>query len=356
MHGAGHGDVTLPADYVREHVRLGYAATEHGWQSATVNTAMALVSPATSRRGLYVAATRGSERNIMCVVTDSHDIAEASDILEAILATDRSDIPGTTQRRILAQSTPHYNTAATPTVPPRCDIPDWFDPVLAQARRALLGREAREVQRSTRRAHATVAATDADAVLTAAAAATAADRDALRCADASAAHARSRHAAAHNRLLTAPRRQRRPLRREVDVAQQQLDRANAYLERTRERTTHAVERHDQAVENWRAAHHELRNCDTIDRLDAMVPSVGEHRRHVQALTTWERWAQGHDVPIGALRTAFIDLAHRPGIERHLATTLAGIVVSPSTDRNPRVVRHADAAQVPNARQAMGVER
>ena len=35
-HIDGHGHVTLPADYVREHVRLGYAATEHGYQSDTV--------------------------------------------------------------------------------------------------------------------------------------------------------------------------------------------------------------------------------------------------------------------------------------------------------------------------------
>ncbi len=32
----GAGSVTLPRDYVREHVRLGYAATEHGIQGDTV--------------------------------------------------------------------------------------------------------------------------------------------------------------------------------------------------------------------------------------------------------------------------------------------------------------------------------
>ena len=105
-HEAGHGDITLPADYVGEHVRLGYAATEHGWQSDTVDIAIALASPATTRRGLYVAATRGSARNVICVVTDSHDLAEARDVLEMILATDRADIPATTHRRTLAQSTP----------------------------------------------------------------------------------------------------------------------------------------------------------------------------------------------------------------------------------------------------------
>ena len=82
-HHGGHGDVTLPADYVREHVRLGYAATEHGWQSDTVDTAIALASPATTRRGLYVAVTRGRDENVICVITDSDDIAEARDVLEA---------------------------------------------------------------------------------------------------------------------------------------------------------------------------------------------------------------------------------------------------------------------------------
>ena len=111
-HQGGHGDVTLPADYVRDHVRLGYAATEHGWQSDTVDTAIALTSPATTRRGLYVAATRGSDTNTLCVITESDDIAEARDVLEAVLAADRADVPATTQRRTLATATPPTRPSA----------------------------------------------------------------------------------------------------------------------------------------------------------------------------------------------------------------------------------------------------
>ena len=55
----GHGTVTLPADYAQTNVRLGYAATEHGYQSDTVDHSVSLVSAVTTRRGLYVAATRG---------------------------------------------------------------------------------------------------------------------------------------------------------------------------------------------------------------------------------------------------------------------------------------------------------
>ena len=98
-HQGGHGVVTLPADYVREHVRLGYAATEHGWESDTVTTAISLASPATTRRGLYVAVTRGSDENLICVITDSDDVAEARDVLDGIIALDRADIPAVTQRR-----------------------------------------------------------------------------------------------------------------------------------------------------------------------------------------------------------------------------------------------------------------
>ena len=111
-HQGGHGDVTLPVDYVRDHVRLGYAATAHGWQSDTVDTSIALTSPATTRRGLYVAATRGRDTNTLCVVTDSDDIAEARDVLEAVVAVDRADVPATTQRRTLAQTAPR--TASSP--------------------------------------------------------------------------------------------------------------------------------------------------------------------------------------------------------------------------------------------------
>ena len=352
-HRAGHGEVTLPADYVREHVRLGYAATEHGWQSDTVDTAIALTSPATTRRGLYVAATRGSERNVICVITDSDDLTEARDVLEAILAADRADIPATTQRRTLAQCTPRHATPAPPT--PRCEIPDWFPTVLANAQRALLDAETREAHRSARRTHGTAAAAHADAVLAEVAAATAADRDALHHAESRVVGARRRHAAAQHRLDTAPRRQRRSMRADVHIAQQQLDRAEDYLERTRQRTVPAIERHAQAAADRRNAHEQLRNCDTIDLLDAMLPSAGEHRRRVQALTTWQRWAQGHDLPDNALHSAFAVLAHQLGVERQLAAALRNDLHGTPIDRELRAAGHVDLPGVHVAQHDFGIE-
>ncbi len=307
-HQAGHGDVTLPADYVRDHVRLGYAATEHGWQSDTVDTAIALTSPATTRRGLYVAATRGRDTNTLCVVTDSDDIAEARDVLEAVLAADRADVPATTQRRTLAQAV--HQPMTTPIR--RCAVPDWFPTVLADAQRALAAAEESSAVAAIRRAEATDAVASADETLADVAAATADDRDALRAAETRAVDARRNHAGAQHRLETAPRRQRRTARHDLDVADHQLERAENYLANTRERTGPAVERHNRAVTAQRDAHEELRTCDAIDRLDAMTPSVGEHRMRVRALDVWKDWADGHPVPDRSLRTVAAILAQRAG--------------------------------------------
>ncbi len=101
-HREGHGTITLPADYVGDHVRLGYAATEHGNQGDTVDIGLQLVSPATTRRGLYVGATRGRHDNHLYVVTD--DLEDPRDVLEAVLYHDRADRPAVTQRRELART------------------------------------------------------------------------------------------------------------------------------------------------------------------------------------------------------------------------------------------------------------
>jgi AAA domain/TrwC relaxase len=61
-HLQGNGQVTLPANYARAHVRLGYAATAHGHQGDTVDVGLAIVNETTSHRGLYVGATRGRRR------------------------------------------------------------------------------------------------------------------------------------------------------------------------------------------------------------------------------------------------------------------------------------------------------
>jgi conjugative relaxase-like TrwC/TraI family protein len=99
-HLDGHGHVTLPADYARAHVRLGYAATGQGHQGDTVDIGIGVVTAATTHRSLYVATTRGRTENRILVVTD--EPGQARDLLEQILTNDRADTPAVAQRRHLA--------------------------------------------------------------------------------------------------------------------------------------------------------------------------------------------------------------------------------------------------------------
>ena len=312
---------------------------------------LALTSAATTRRGLYVAATRGSDENILYVVTGSDDVAEARDVLEGILATDRADVPAITQRHALAQAVPRPDTSAAATTP-RCEIPDWFAAVLADAKRDLLNAQTNDAQHAARRAQAEVAAANADAAAADIAAATAPEREALHHAEARAADARWRHTAAAHQVDAAPRRQRRPLRNEFHIAEQQLERAETYLERTRQRAAPAVERHAKAVETQREARDHLQ---TIARLDATPPAVGHHRLHVQALNTWKHWAQGREVPDGALQTTVAVLARQRGPEQKLAVALRQDVATSPVERNARAPVRNDDLHLHVRQQDFGIE-
>ncbi len=338
-HHGGHGEITLPLDYVRNHVRLGYAATEHGWQSDTVDTAIAPASAVTTRRGLYVAATRGRDENLLSVITDSNDTADARDVLETILHADRADIPATTQRRTLAQTTPHQVSRAAPKLTPRCAIPEWFQPALAAAKRSLDEARTRAAQRLARRERATADVATADAGLADVSAQTYHPRAALYRAEAGVDDARLRRNDLTRRLETAPWRQRRSLRGELQAQQQRLDRAEGHLELTRQRTQPAVEQHTQAAADHRAAHGQLDICHTLDRLDSPQPSVGDHQGHYKALAIWKQWADGHDLPTNTLHTVASLLDHRPGREQQLARVLRNDIGQP--EPAPRVTRDYD---------------
>lgn len=72
--GARFGNsIVLPADYVLEHVDLGYAVTAHRAQGITTDTAHVLVAPTSTRENLYVAMTRGRESNRAYVILDRPD-------------------------------------------------------------------------------------------------------------------------------------------------------------------------------------------------------------------------------------------------------------------------------------------
>ncbi len=67
----GHGTITLPRDYVREHVQLAHTTTEPGAQGDTSTCSVTLATTATTRRGLYMAMTRGEREDLALVVTQS---------------------------------------------------------------------------------------------------------------------------------------------------------------------------------------------------------------------------------------------------------------------------------------------
>lgn len=98
---AGHrfgGGIVLPADYVAEHVELGYAVTAHRAQGVTVDTAHTVVTATTTRENFYVAMTRGRDANHAYVATDrpdeAHSIPHPADNEEA---TSRSVLYGVLQ-------------------------------------------------------------------------------------------------------------------------------------------------------------------------------------------------------------------------------------------------------------------
>jgi hypothetical protein len=65
-----HGEkLTLPGSYVREHIELGYAATEYSIQGVTVSTSHTLTTPTTSRAAFYMAMTRGRDSNTAHIAT-----------------------------------------------------------------------------------------------------------------------------------------------------------------------------------------------------------------------------------------------------------------------------------------------
>src|SRR3546814_15313789 len=65
--------VRLPAEYVAEHVELGYAVTAYRAQGVTVDTGHTLIEPGSTREKFYVAMTRGRTGNTASVSINPPD-------------------------------------------------------------------------------------------------------------------------------------------------------------------------------------------------------------------------------------------------------------------------------------------
>jgi DNA primase catalytic core len=103
--------VELPADYVAQHVQLGYATTVHGAQGMTAVSAHLVATGEETRQTLYVGVSRGRQANHIYLATgfdgDPHSLIDpkalrpptAIDVLNEILQRDGADRSATTTQR-----------------------------------------------------------------------------------------------------------------------------------------------------------------------------------------------------------------------------------------------------------------
>jgi hypothetical protein len=345
----GHGTVTLPVDYAHEHVRLGYAATEHGYQSDTVDHSISLSSSATTRRGLYVAATRGRHDNLLCVVTDNDDVAQARDVLEGILALDRADVPAVTQRRALAQQTRGHepDAPATAAATARCLNPDWFEPLRRQALGDLAAAKARNAELAAELERLDGAVAAADRELARVDAATNGQRQRLAYAKTNAERANRERAAAEWRLDHSRLRYRRQARRALAAADNRAVWANHQLDQVLARAAPHDERYNRASATATDAHTALHHHLLDARRDLHTrTTIPELEQRCDALDTWHRWATGATIDANHLGAAVDTLLTATGrdanqyralgqVVRQSATTIG---VDLPTPRPPRLLR------------------
>jgi conjugative relaxase-like TrwC/TraI family protein len=152
-HADTHRSITLPPDYVRRSVELGYATTIHLAQGSTADTSHTMLTGRESREALYVAMSRGRAANHVYLDTSADAAADllpsfdatrpptSVELLERILANDRSPRSATTQRRLdddpalrLRSAVDRYRGAVetSPAGPSAGDRPlPWLPPVPA---------------------------------------------------------------------------------------------------------------------------------------------------------------------------------------------------------------------------------
>ncbi len=318
----GPGTITLPAEYVTEHVRLGYAATEMGTQSDTVTGSVELASSATTCRNLYVAMTRGRQDNTVCVITDTHDIADARDILDTIISIDRADVPATTQRRNLA--TQDRQPRPAPQLQPRYQIPDWFE-LLRQATIGQLSTAVEGYERDHQQTAGIEGVGDTAEQRHQQARRTAApfEQAVTRTTDAHVAALECRETLA-DELATAKRRDRPLLRSALAIADHDVGHADTAKQAALAAAAPARSVVSDTANVLRAARDHQRNHRLLERLSIHPETIEYLTERLQALDTWQDWANGQTMPTDRLehaaRTLHADAALSPQL-RALGETL-----------------------------------
>ncbi|MHA7174859.1 MobF family relaxase [Arthrobacter monumenti] len=82
------GTIRLPADYVKQHVEIGYASTVHRAQGQTADVSLIMADASTTRENAYVGLTRGREENHMFVATEHGQ--DVTDVLSTIAGNNTS--------------------------------------------------------------------------------------------------------------------------------------------------------------------------------------------------------------------------------------------------------------------------
>ncbi|HEX7099531.1 MAG TPA: hypothetical protein VF377_09840, partial [Acidimicrobiia bacterium] len=98
------GAVTLPADYARDHLELGYAQTSHASQGRTVENALLLQDVPTDSRGVYTPMTRGRYTNHAYVVIEENQTG--ADVLSHSVSREWADRPAIARRAQLTGDAP----------------------------------------------------------------------------------------------------------------------------------------------------------------------------------------------------------------------------------------------------------
>ena len=119
------GTVKLPADYVAEHVQLGYAQTSHAAQGRTVDRSILLLDGPTDSRGIYVPMTRGRHHNDAYIVTNGQDTA--TEIFANSVANNWIDRPAVARQTELATPTPDIEHGHRPGTLPGHQLRNLFD-------------------------------------------------------------------------------------------------------------------------------------------------------------------------------------------------------------------------------------
>ncbi|WP_207006014.1 MobF family relaxase [Nocardioides aromaticivorans] len=121
-HATSRLHATLPAEYVREHVELGYASTVHTAQGITTDVVHGIVTGTEDRQLLYTMLTRGRVENHAHVVLGTDETharpspiddraLTATEVLEGILARDGAAASATSTRAAAASPEAQLNDA-----------------------------------------------------------------------------------------------------------------------------------------------------------------------------------------------------------------------------------------------------